>query len=29
MSALVEGLGPNGTMLVVGVGADPIEVTPA
>jgi D-arabinose 1-dehydrogenase-like Zn-dependent alcohol dehydrogenase len=28
MSSLVDGLGPNGTMLVVGAGADPIEVTP-
>ena len=28
MSALIDGLGPNGTMLVVGAGADPIEVTP-
>src|SRR5262249_26472783 len=26
MSALIDGLGPNGTMLVVGAGADPIEV---
>ena len=29
MSSLVDGQGPNGTMLVVGAGADPIEVTPA
>jgi len=28
MSSLVDGLGPNGTMLVVGAGADPIEVMP-
>jgi len=28
MSALVAGLGPNGTLLVVGAGSDPIEVTP-
>ena len=28
MSGLVDGLGPNGTMLVVGAGADPIEVMP-
>src|SRR5262245_36456715 len=29
MSSLVDGLGPNGTMPVVGAGSDPIEVTPA
>lgn len=28
MSALVDGLGPNGTLLVVGVGPDPITVAP-
>jgi D-arabinose 1-dehydrogenase-like Zn-dependent alcohol dehydrogenase len=28
MSALVDGLGTNGTMMVVGATADPIEVTP-
>src|SRR5262245_12963981 len=28
ISALIDGLGPNGTMLVAGAGADPIEVTP-
>ena len=28
MSSLVDGLGPNGTMLVVGAGSDPIEVAP-
>jgi D-arabinose 1-dehydrogenase-like Zn-dependent alcohol dehydrogenase len=28
MSALVDGLGPNGTLLVVGATIDPIEVTP-
>jgi len=28
MSALIDGLGPNGTLMVVGVGLDPIEVTP-
>ena len=28
MSALIDGLGPHGTLLVVGAGADPIEVTP-
>jgi D-arabinose 1-dehydrogenase-like Zn-dependent alcohol dehydrogenase len=27
MSALIGGLGPNGTLLVVGAGVDPIEVT--
>ena len=26
MSALIGGLGPNGTLVVVGVSADPIEV---
>jgi D-arabinose 1-dehydrogenase-like Zn-dependent alcohol dehydrogenase len=29
MSALVDGLGPRGTLLVLGVSFDPIEVTPA
>lgn len=29
MSALVGGLGPSGRLIVVGVGADPIEVVPA
>ena len=29
MSALVDGLGANGTMLVIGVGPDPISVTAA
>jgi D-arabinose 1-dehydrogenase-like Zn-dependent alcohol dehydrogenase len=29
MSELVDGLGPNGTLLVVGATFDPIEVTPA
>ena len=29
MSALVDGLGPNGELIVVGAGADAIEVTPA
>ncbi len=28
MSALIDGLGPNGTLLVVGAAFDPIEVTP-
>jgi D-arabinose 1-dehydrogenase-like Zn-dependent alcohol dehydrogenase len=28
MSALIDGLGPNGTLMVVGATADPIEVTP-
>ena len=28
MSSLIDGLGPNGAMLVVGAGAGPIEVTP-
>ena len=28
MSALVDGLGPNGTLMVVGAEAEPIEVTP-
>jgi D-arabinose 1-dehydrogenase-like Zn-dependent alcohol dehydrogenase len=28
MSALVDGLGPNGKLMVVGVAFDPIEVTP-
>jgi D-arabinose 1-dehydrogenase-like Zn-dependent alcohol dehydrogenase len=29
MSALIDGLGPNGKLLVIGAGPDPIEVTPA
>jgi len=29
MSALIDGLGPNGKLLVIGAGLDPIEVTPA
>jgi D-arabinose 1-dehydrogenase-like Zn-dependent alcohol dehydrogenase len=29
MSALIDGLGPNGKLVVVGAGPDPIEVTPA
>jgi D-arabinose 1-dehydrogenase-like Zn-dependent alcohol dehydrogenase len=29
MSALIDGLGPNGKLLVVGVSPDPIEVTPS
>ena len=29
MSELVDGLGPNGKLMVVGVAAEPIEVTPA
>ena len=29
MSELINGLGPNGTLLVVGAAPDPIEVTPA
>lgn len=28
MSALIDGLGPNGTLMVVGATTDPIEVTP-
>jgi D-arabinose 1-dehydrogenase-like Zn-dependent alcohol dehydrogenase len=28
MSALIDGLGPNGKLLVVGAASDPIEVTP-
>jgi D-arabinose 1-dehydrogenase-like Zn-dependent alcohol dehydrogenase len=28
MSALIDGLGPNGKLMVIGVAADPIEVTP-
>ena len=28
MSQLVDGLGPNGKLIVVGVAAEPIEVTP-
>ena len=29
MSELIDGLGPNGTLMVVGVAPEPIEVTPA
>jgi len=29
MSALIDGLGPNGKLVVIGAGLDPIEVTPA
>ena len=29
MSALIDGLGPNGKLVVAGAGPDPIEVTPA
>jgi D-arabinose 1-dehydrogenase-like Zn-dependent alcohol dehydrogenase len=29
MSALIDGLGPNGKLMVVGASPDPIEVTPA
>ena len=29
MSAMIDGLGPNGKLVVVGAGPDPIEVTPA
>ena len=29
MSELIDGLGPNGKLMVVGAGLDPIEVTPA
>jgi len=29
MTALVDGLGPNGKMVVVGASMDPIEVPPA
>jgi len=29
MSELVDGLGPNGKLMVIGAGPDPIEVTPA
>ena len=29
MSELIDGLGPNGKLMVVGAGPDPIEVTPA
>jgi D-arabinose 1-dehydrogenase-like Zn-dependent alcohol dehydrogenase len=29
MSALIDGLGPNGKLMVIGVSPDPIEVTPA
>lgn len=29
MSSLIDGLGPNGKLIVVGAGPDPIEVTPA
>jgi hypothetical protein len=28
MSELIDGLGPNGKLMVVGVTFDPIEVTP-
>jgi hypothetical protein len=28
MSELIDGLGPNGKLIVVGVAFDPIEVTP-
>ncbi len=28
MSGLIDGLGPNGSLLVIGAAADPIEVTP-
>ena len=28
MSALIDGLGPNGELMVIGAGPDPIEVTP-
>src|SRR5262249_9171243 len=28
MSALIDGLGPKGTLLVIGASPDPIEVTP-
>src|SRR6476469_4055130 len=29
MSTLIDGLGPNGKLVVIGAGSDPIEVTPA
>ena len=29
MSTLIDGLGPNGKLVVIGAGPDPIEVTPA
>jgi D-arabinose 1-dehydrogenase-like Zn-dependent alcohol dehydrogenase len=29
MSALIDGLGPNGELMVVGAAPDPIEVTPS
>ncbi len=29
MSALIDGLGPNGKLVVIGASPDPIEVTPA
>ena len=29
MSALIDGLGPNGKLMVIGVAVEPIEVTPA
>src|SRR5215468_3911732 len=29
MSELIDGLGPNGKLMVIGAGPDPIEVTPA
>jgi len=28
MSEVIDGLGPNGTLIVIGVTSDPIEVTP-
>jgi D-arabinose 1-dehydrogenase-like Zn-dependent alcohol dehydrogenase len=28
MSSLIDGLGPNGKLMVIGVAAEPIEVTP-
>ena len=29
MSELIDGLGPNGELMVIGVALDPMEVTPA
>src|SRR5262249_29070941 len=29
MSELIDGLGPNGKLMVIGAGPDPVEVTPA
>jgi D-arabinose 1-dehydrogenase-like Zn-dependent alcohol dehydrogenase len=29
MSSVIDGLGPNGKLMVIGAGAEPIEVTPA